>query len=159
MSTTLVMLSTGKFRTRTNLIHDTLADVTSPCLQDIGELEAGVGQSVYPLDHLGLPFNILRAFRRLLFLETRDVPASPLLRELPSSVVLHHLYSRAPATLQSPHVRHNFTPAQVSIMVHAAGCGHCFVYARVYLGGNGMPLTHQERSIAPVLTYIVCVFT
>ena len=79
----------------------------------MGELEAGVGQSVYPLDRLGLPFNILRAFRRLLFLETSEVPASALLRELPPSVVLHHLYSRAPAALQSPHVRHSFTPAQV----------------------------------------------
>ena len=82
-------------------------------MQDMGELEAGVGQSVYPLDRLGLPFNILRAFRRLLFLETSEVPTSPLLRELPPSVVLHHLYSRAPAALQSPHVRDNFTPAQV----------------------------------------------
>lgn len=92
-------------------------DSSECCLQDMGELEAGVGQSVYPLDRLGLPFNILRAFRRLLFLETSEVPASPLLRELPPSVVLHHLYSRAPAALQSPHVRHRFTPAQVCPML------------------------------------------
>jgi hypothetical protein len=80
----------------------------------MGELEAGVGQSVYPLDHLGLPFNMLRAFRRLLFLDTAEVLGSPLVRELPASVVLHHLYSRAPAELQSPHVRQSFTPAQVN---------------------------------------------
>lgn len=80
----------------------------------MGELEAGVGQSVYPLDHLGLPFNMLRAFRRLLFLDTAEVMGSPLVRELPASVVLHHLYSRAPAELQSPHVRQSFTPAQVN---------------------------------------------
>lgn len=83
-------------------------------IQDMGELEAGVGQSVYPLDHLGLPFNMLRAFRRLLFLDTAEVIGSPLVRELPASVVLHHLYSRAPAELQSPHVRQSFTPAQVN---------------------------------------------
>ena len=94
------------------------------CLQDMGELEAGVGQSVYPLDRLGLPFNILRAFRRLLFLETSEVPTSPLLRELPPSVVLHHLYSRAPAALQSPHVRHNFTPAQVCTMLSMLAVSH-----------------------------------
>lgn len=80
----------------------------------MGELEAGVGQSVYPLDHLGLPFNMLRAFRRLLFLDTAEVMGSPLVRELPASVMLHHLYSRAPAGLQSPHVRQSFTPAQVN---------------------------------------------
>ncbi len=83
----------------------------------MGELEAGVGQSVYPLDHLGLPFNMLRAFRRLLFLDTAEVMGSPLVRELPASVVLHHLYSRAPAELQSPHVRQSFTPAQVNTTV------------------------------------------
>ena len=83
-------------------------------IQDMGELEAGVGQSVYPLDHLGLPFNMLRAFRQLLFLDTAEVMGSPLVRELPASVVLHHLYSRAPAELQSPHVRQSFTPAQVN---------------------------------------------
>ena len=80
----------------------------------MGELEAGVGQSVYPLDHLGLPFNMLRAFRRLLFLDTAEVMGSPVVRELPGSVVLHHLYSRAPAELQSPHARQSFTPAQVN---------------------------------------------
>ena len=83
-------------------------------MQDMGELEAGVGQSIYPLDHLGLPFNMLRAFRRLLFLGTAEVVGSPLTRELPASVVLHHLYSRAPAALQSPHVRQSFSPAQVN---------------------------------------------
>ena len=79
----------------------------------MGELEAAVGQSIYPLGHLGLPFNMLRAFRRLLFLDTAEVLGSPPVRELPASVVLHHLYCRAPAALQSPHVRQSFTPAQV----------------------------------------------
>ena len=97
----------------------------------MGELEAGVGQSVYPLDHLGLPFNILRAFRRLLFLETRDVLASPLLKELLPSVLLHHLYSRAPDALQSPHVRHNFTPAQVCMHVDMYIL-HCCVTALLH---------------------------
>ena len=79
----------------------------------MGELEAAVGQSIYPLDHLGLAFNMLRALRRLLFLDTADVMSSPLLKELPPNVVLHHLYSRAPPALQSPHVRQGFTPVQV----------------------------------------------
>ncbi len=83
----------------------------------MGELEAGVGQSVYPLDHLGLPFNMLRAFRRLLFLDTAEVLGSPLVRELPASVVLHHLYSRAPAELQSPM---QFSPCLANPCVCAA---------------------------------------
>ena len=93
----------------------TVGDTHWVYLQDMGELEAGVGQSIYPLGHLGLPFNMLRAFRRLLFLDTAEVMGSPPVRELPASVVLHHLYSRAPAALQSPHVRQSFTPAQVRL--------------------------------------------
>lgn len=93
----------------------TMGDTHRVYLQDMGELEAGVGQSIYPLGHLGLPFNMLRAFRRLLFLDTAEVMGSPPVRELPASVVLHHLYSRAPAALQSPHVRQSFTPAQVRL--------------------------------------------
>lgn len=79
----------------------------------MGELEAGVGQALFPLHGLGLPFRMLRALRHLIFMDTPDVLASPLLQELPASIVLHHLYSRAPASLPSPHVRHSFSAAQV----------------------------------------------
>jgi hypothetical protein len=81
--------------------------------QDIGELEVAVGQNLWPLEHLGPPFRLLRAFRRLLFLETPDVGGSPLLLELPASVALHHLYSRAPLGLQSPLTRSGLSAAQV----------------------------------------------
>ncbi len=37
---------------------------------------------------------VLRAFRALLFLEDAQIVGSPLLRELPQSIVLHHLFSR-----------------------------------------------------------------
>ena len=40
---------------------------------------------------------------------------SSLLQAMPASVVLHHLYSRAPQSLQSPHTRSRFTPAQYSL--------------------------------------------
>lgn len=82
-------------------------------VQDMGELEAGVGQALYPLHSLGLPFSMVRALRRLIFMDTAEILTSPILRELPASIVLHHLYSRAPASLPSPHVRHSFTAAQV----------------------------------------------
>ena len=32
-------------------------------LQDVAELEVAVGQNLYPLEHLGTPFRVLRAFR------------------------------------------------------------------------------------------------
>ncbi len=71
-----------------------------------------MGQHLLPLEQLGAPARALRAFRRLLFLEAPKVEASPLLRELPRPEVVHHLYSRAPPQLESPHARSGLTPAQ-----------------------------------------------
>lgn len=51
--------------------------------------------------------------RPLIFLATPELAPSLLVSALPPSVVLHHLYSRAPEALQSPHARSGFTPAQV----------------------------------------------
>lgn len=96
-------------------------------MQDMGELEAGVGQALYPLHSLGLPFSMLRALRRLLFMDTADIVASPLLRDLPASVVLHHLYSQAPASLPSPHVKHGFTAAQVQYVCSEVAVSDCTV--------------------------------
>ena len=83
------------------------------CAQDMAELEAAVAQNLLPLDALGAPGRVLRAFRPLLFLEPAGLGASPLLGALPPSVVAHHLYSRAPPQLQAPHARSGITPAQV----------------------------------------------
>ncbi|KAL4435870.1 hypothetical protein ABPG77_000632 [Micractinium sp. CCAP 211/92] len=83
--------------------------------KDLSELEAAVGQHLLPLEQLGAPARALRAFRRLLFLEAPKVEASPLLRELPRPEVVHHLYSRAPPQLESPHARSGLTPAQYSL--------------------------------------------
>ena len=81
-----------------------------------------MGQALFPLHSLGLPFTMLRAFRRLLFFNTADLLGSPLLQELPPSIVLHHLYSRGPATLLSPHVKQGFSPAQVRRWKKTPGC-------------------------------------
>ena len=83
------------------------------CVQDMAELEAAVADYLLPVDAVGAPHRALRAFRPLLFLGARELAASPLVPALPPSVVLHHLFSRAPAALQSPHARAGFTPAQV----------------------------------------------
>ncbi len=83
--------------------------------KDIGELEAVMTQQLIPAEILGSPLKSLRSFRRLLFTETRDLEASPLLKDLPSVVVMHHLFSRAPAVLESPHTRNKLSPVQYSL--------------------------------------------
>jgi hypothetical protein len=81
--------------------------------QDIAELEAAVAQNLMPLDALGPPHRLLRAFRSLLFLGTQALAAQPAVAAaLPPSILVHHLYSRAPPALQSPHTRSGYTPAQ-----------------------------------------------
>ncbi|KAG6785966.1 hypothetical protein POTOM_007557 [Populus tomentosa] len=70
--------------------------------RDMAELELTVGQSLFPVEQLGPPYRALRAFRPLIFLETSQLGGSPLLQDLPPSVVLHHLYTRGPDELESP---------------------------------------------------------
>ena len=82
--------------------------------QAMAELELAVG-AVTPIESLGAPFRALRALRPLLFLDTPAVASSPLLEELAPSVVLHHLLSRAPPELASPHAR-----AGLSLNAYAA---------------------------------------
>jgi hypothetical protein len=83
------------------------------CAQDIAELEAAVAENMLPLEAVGAPHRALRAFRALLFAAAPAAGESLLLAALPRSTVLHHLYSRAPPALQSPHSRSGFSPAQV----------------------------------------------
>lgn len=89
--------------------------------KDMAELELAVGQHLHAVDALGAPYRALRAFRPLLFLEVSQLSQSPLLSELPPSVVLHHAYTRAPAELQSPYTRASLTPAQYSAWLDRHG--------------------------------------
>lgn len=91
--------------------------------KDAKELEVAVSQHLYPAEHLGTPFRMLRAFRPLLFVDTAHLATSPLLGELPASIVLHQLYSRAPASLQSPAERSGLAPAQYSAWLDQHGMG------------------------------------
>ena len=84
-------------------------------MQDIAELEAAVAQNLMPLDALGSPHRLLRAFRSLLFLDVHALAQQPAVAAaLPPSLLVDHLYSRAPPALQSPHTRSGYSPAQVS---------------------------------------------
>lgn len=89
--------------------------------RDMAELELAVGQNLFPVEQLGAPYRALRAFRPLIFLETSQLGGSPLLQDLPPSVILHHLYSRGPDELQSPLQRNKLTPLQYSLWLDSQG--------------------------------------
>lgn len=82
--------------------------------RDIAELEAAIGDSLVAAETVGAPAKALRAFKPLIFLETAKVPDSLLLHDLPSSAVLHHLLSRAPPALRSPHAQSGISVSQYS---------------------------------------------
>lgn len=89
--------------------------------RDMAELELAVGQNLYPVEQLGAPYRALRALRPVIFLETSQLGASPLIQDLPPSVVLHHLYSRGPDELQSPMQRNKLSPLQYSLWLDSQG--------------------------------------
>ncbi|KAJ6820005.1 conserved oligomeric Golgi complex subunit 5 [Iris pallida] len=88
--------------------------------RDMAELELAV-QNLFPVEQLGAPYRALRAFRPVIFLETSQLAGSPVLQDLPPSVVLHHLYSRGPDELQSPMQRNRLTPLQYSLWLDSQG--------------------------------------
>ncbi|XP_057461673.1 LOW QUALITY PROTEIN: conserved oligomeric Golgi complex subunit 5-like [Actinidia eriantha] len=89
--------------------------------RDMAELELAVGQNLFPVEQLGRQYRALRAFRPVIFLETSQLGASPLLQDLEPSVVLHHLYVRGPEELQSPMQRNKLTPLQYSLWLDSQG--------------------------------------
>ncbi|KAJ0668490.1 putative oligomeric Golgi complex subunit 5 protein [Helianthus annuus] len=89
--------------------------------RDMAELELAVGQNLFPVEQLGAPYRALRAFRPVIFLEMSQLNGSPLLQDLPPSVILHHLYSRAPNELQSPMQRNKLSPLQYSLWLDSQG--------------------------------------
>ena len=84
-------------------------------LQDISELEEAIGSNLWSLERLKAPQKVLKAFRRLLFLDTQMLAEDPYMLDLPPVILLHHLYSRAPADLQLPHTESGFTYKQVKL--------------------------------------------
>ncbi|KAL7587555.1 conserved oligomeric Golgi complex subunit 5 [Lactuca sativa] len=89
--------------------------------RDMAELELSVGQNLYPVEQLGAPYRALRALRPVIFLETSQLGSSPVIQDLPPSVVLHHLYSRGPDELQSPMQRNKLTALQYSLWLDSQG--------------------------------------
>ncbi len=112
--------------------------------QDAQELEASINQYLYPCEHLGAPFRMLRAFRPLLTTQPTSLPGSPLLRALPVSVVLHHLYTWAPEVLQSPHARSGLTAAQYSVWLDQHSMEEVVAGIRKALEGDREKVVEQE---------------
>eukprot|EP00252_Welwitschia_mirabilis_P013777 TRINITY_DN3034_c0_g1_i3.p1 TRINITY_DN3034_c0_g1~~TRINITY_DN3034_c0_g1_i3.p1 ORF type:complete len:139 (+),score=25.71 TRINITY_DN3034_c0_g1_i3:256-672(+) len=84
-------------------------------------LELAVGQNLFPVEQLGGPYRALRALKPLFFQETSKLGNSPFLQDLPRSVVLHHIYSRAPDELESPMQKNKLTPKQYSLWLDTHG--------------------------------------
>eukprot|EP00798_Chlamydomonas_sp_ICE-L_P027164 gene27164-2403_t len=82
--------------------------------KDMAELQLCIGQQLFPLEQLGPSYRVMKAFRALLFQSTSDITSSPMLKELPHSIILHHLFSRLPSAVQAPHERSGLTPSQYS---------------------------------------------
>ncbi|XP_068657268.1 conserved oligomeric Golgi complex subunit 5-like [Aristolochia californica] len=89
--------------------------------RDMAELELAVSQNLFPVEQLGASYRALRAFRPVIFMEISQLQGSPLLQDLPLSVILHHLYSLAPQELQSPLQRNNLTPLKYSLWLDTQG--------------------------------------
>ncbi|KFK41211.1 hypothetical protein AALP_AA2G099800 [Arabis alpina] len=89
--------------------------------KDMAELELAVGQNLFPVEQLGAPYRALRAFRPLVFLETSQMGSSPLIHDLPPSIVLHHLYTRGPDELESPMQKNRLSPKQYSLWLDNQG--------------------------------------
>lgn len=89
--------------------------------RDMAELELAVSQNLFPVEQLGAPYRALRALRPVIFLETSQLGQSTLLQDLPTSVILHHLCSRAPEDLLSPMQRNRLTPKQYSLWLDSQG--------------------------------------
>ncbi|CAL9136907.1 unnamed protein product [Musa textilis] len=89
--------------------------------RDMAELELPVGQNLFPVEQLGAPHRALRALRPVIFLEASQLGGSPLLKDLPSSMILHHLYYGAPNELRSALQRNKLAPVQNSLWFDSQG--------------------------------------
>ncbi len=80
---------------------------------DMAQLEFAVG-TLIPVKELGQPYKALRALRPFIFRETTQLSEAPELDVLTPTTVLHHLFSRADPSLQSPHITKGWTLSKYS---------------------------------------------
>jgi conserved oligomeric Golgi complex subunit 5 len=121
--------------------------------KDIGELEAVVTQQLVPAEILGSPLKSLRSFRRLLFTETVDLEnnnSQLLLKDLPAVVVMHHLFSRGPTLLESPHTRNKLSPSQYSLWLDEHTQEEAVKYIKSAAEAGAVKVTGQAEGMQVV---------
>lgn len=75
---------------------------------DMTQLELRL-ENIMPLKNLGAPYDELRAFRQLIFLENTNLLRDTAVDKVRPSNVWHHLIARAPAEMQLPHQMKRWT--------------------------------------------------
>jgi hypothetical protein len=71
---------------------------------DFAQIELALSPFCRRLIDLGKHFKILKAFRSLLILNTEEFQNNTIVGDVvPYDIVLHHLFSRAPIEMRSPH--------------------------------------------------------
>lgn len=83
--------------------------------RDLQSVQTAVSKFLFPVERLGSPFRALRSFQAMLETKTKNILSTPGLADIPKIVVLHHLYSRAPSSLASPHSRTGLSPSLYSL--------------------------------------------
>ncbi|GAB9474746.1 Conserved oligomeric golgi complex subunit 5 [Globisporangium polare] len=78
---------------------------------DMAQLELRL-EHILPLKTLGVPYEELRAFRHMMFLESGGVLRDSTIDKIRPSNVWHHLISRAPVELQLPHQMKRWTASK-----------------------------------------------
>lgn len=75
---------------------------------DMAQLELRL-ESVLPLRSLGAPYEELRAFRHMLFLDSSSIVRDSMIDKIRPSNVWHHLIARGPIEMQLPHQQKRWT--------------------------------------------------
>ncbi|TMW57322.1 hypothetical protein Poli38472_003247 [Pythium oligandrum] len=88
---------------------------------DMAQLELRL-ESVLPLRSLGAPYDELRAFRHLIFLESHSILRDSMVDKIRPSNVWHHLISRAPLELQLPHHMKRWSAARYVEWLDKTAC-------------------------------------
>ena len=71
---------------------------------DFAQIELALSPFCRRLVDLGKHYKILKAFRSLLILNPEEIQHSSAVGDVvPYDIVLHHLFSRAPSEMRSPH--------------------------------------------------------
>ncbi|TDH72249.1 uncharacterized protein CCR75_003262 [Bremia lactucae] len=114
---------------------------------DMTQLELRLEQ-VVPLRKNGAPYEELRAFRHMLFLENHEILRDATIDKIRPSNVWHHLISRAPAELQLPHRLRNWTATKyIEWLDTCAAIDQSSLPSTSVVASSEKVLTHSWRDV------------